>query len=289
MKVINTIDDLPIKLKSGGHFDLSEWEKYIDTCVPGGKDKCLNDMKACGMSWEDDILPVLENACANSTKRNEAVSVFTKVTAGLDARINAVFGRTLDADIYLYLGLCNGAGWVTDLGGRTTVLIGIEKVMELDWCDEDHMNGLILHELGHVYQGQYGRLKTDTSTTHDRFIWQLFTEGVAMVFEQELVGDKEYFHQDKDGWKKWCDENFTYIADTFRKELPQMTRENQRYFGDWVSFEGRADVGYYLGTRFVRFMLEKEDFDNIICYDIERVKYKFDGFIGENICKKQER
>ena len=28
-----------------------------------------------------------------------------------------------------------------------------------------------------------------------------------MVFEQEFIGDAEYFHQDRNGWKEWCDKN----------------------------------------------------------------------------------
>ena len=57
-----------------------------------------------------------------------------------------------------------------------------------------------------------------------------------------------------------------------------MTRENQRYFGDWVRFEGRGDIGYYLGTRFVRFLLQNDSFDQLIQYDIEKVKEEFERF-----------
>ena len=34
----------------------------------------------------------------------------------------------------------------------------LEKIMELGWCDTDAMIGLIVHELGHVYQSQFGVL-----------------------------------------------------------------------------------------------------------------------------------
>ena len=40
-----------------------------------------------------------------------------------------------------------------------------------------------------------------------------------------------------------------------------MTPENQRYFGDWVSFDGYGDVGYYLGTDLVRYLLKEESFE----------------------------
>ena len=54
-----------------------------------------------------------------------------------------------------------------------------------------------------------------------------------------------------------------------------MTRENQRYFGDWVRFDGHGDTGYYLGARFVRFLLESEDFDRVIQYGVDEVRRGF--------------
>jgi hypothetical protein len=38
------------------------------------------------------------------------------------------------------------------------------------------------------------------------------------------------------------------------------------------------DVGYYLGTRFVRFMMETDSFDNIIKYRLDMVKEEFKRF-----------
>lgn len=38
------------------------------------------------------------------------------------------------------------------------------------------------------------------------------------------------------------------------------------------------DVGYYLGTRFVRFMMETNSFDNTINYRLNMVKEEFNRF-----------
>ncbi|MBQ1467766.1 MAG: hypothetical protein IIZ27_04745, partial [Solobacterium sp.] len=179
-----------------------------------------------------------------------------------------------------------GAGWVTTINGKTVVLLGIEKIMELNWQDTDNMTGLIVHELGHVYQAQYGILHREFTQLVDHFLWQLFTEGVAMVFEQEIVGDSEYYHQDTNGWKLWCDQNAELIRQSFHNDIRYMTKENQRYFGDWVSFEGYGDTGYYLGTRFVRFLLETDRFDQIIQYSIEEVRQGFDYFMRTNLNKE---
>lgn len=141
------------------------------------------------------------------------------------------------------------------------------------------MTGLIVHELGHAYHLQYGAANERLEALPDPFLWRLFEEGIAMVFEQEVVGDSEYFHQDADGWKAWCDANAEKIKRSFYGDLPGMTRENQRYFGDWVRFEGRGDTGYYLGARFVRFLLDSDVFDTVIRYEFDEVKRGFERFM----------
>ena len=174
------------------------------------------------------------------------------------------------------LGLGNGAGWATTLNGKPTVLLGIEKIVELHWCSEDDMNGLVLHELGHVYAAQFG---TSLSPSREqRLLAQLFSEGIAMVFEQELVGNPNYFHQNVNGWTTWCHEHLSAIAHCFAAESPSLTRETQRYFGDRVSFEGYPDVGYYLGARFVRFLMEKMTFDEVLCLPLSQIQQSFDAF-----------
>ena len=145
----------------------------------------------------------------------ENVHTDRKLTKDLDAAIACRFHKTLDADLVLYLGLCNGAGWVTTVSGKTTILFGIEKIMELNWQDPGSMTGLIYHELGHVYQAQYGVLNRDGGSLEDQFLWQLFTEGIAMVFEQELVGDPDSFHQYNAGWKRWCRSHLDLIKRSF--------------------------------------------------------------------------
>ncbi len=267
-------------------FDKEKWETYIDAAVPGVKDLCLADMEEtvrAGYSWEEHYLPVLNGLFHKEDKLKEAVVSFRQITNRLDEKIKHTFGKTVDVDIVLYLGLCNGAGWVTPVNGKTSILLGIEKIIELDWCGTAAMNGLILHELGHVYQAQYGVLERDLALPSEHFLWQLFTEGIAMVFEQDLIDDTNYFHQDKNGWKQWCDAHIQKILRAFSHDLDSMTQENQRYFGDWVRFEGQPDVGYYLGTRFVRFMMESESFDRLITYDILQVKEAFARFMQTNI------
>jgi hypothetical protein len=153
--------------------------------------------------------------------------------------------------------------------------------MELNWHHLNSMLGLIYHELGHVYQAQFGILEREFGNDRQSFLWQLFTEGIAMVFEQEIAGQPDAFHQYDEEWKNWCDAHFSEIQHDFNADLPTLTFDTQRWFGDWVNYRGRGDVGYYLGCRFVRFILQKYAFDDILSFEIEQVEIEYQQFISE--------
>lgn len=283
MRIVDTSEQI-LSVFAAGRFDLQKWEAYMDACVPGVKNLCLDDTRevlAAGFSWEKDFLPVLNAVARDGEKREEAIRSFHAVTERLDKRITERFGRSPDAELILYLGLCNGAGWVTEQNGKPVVLLGIEKILELNWQGPDAMTGLIYHELGHVYQDCFGVLHREPEAMEDQMLWQLFTEGIAMVFEQELAGTPDYFHQYDRAWQRWCEENLERLKRAFAADLPAMTHDNQRYFGDWVRFEGHGDTGYYLGTRFVRFLLRTDSFDRLIRYELPAVRDGFARFLRD--------
>ena len=281
MRIINTSTKMLTSFEAG-HFDLEKWYNYIDDAVPGARQICTDDMKNCieaGFSWQNDFLPILDKVSADHAARNRTIREFCNITETLEEKMMEVFHKTVEADIVLYLGLCNGAGWAVTIFDRQVVLLGIEKIMELGWFEKEKMTALILHELGHIYHKQYGMWNERTNSLQEQFLWQLFTEGIAMVFEQEIIGDQEFYQQDTNGWKQWCDNHFEWIRDSFNRDRYTMDHKNQRYFGDWTSFEGYGDTGYYLGTRFIRYLMEKETFDKLILFDIEKIKESFEKYL----------
>lgn len=284
MKITNTLDKIKTVYKNG-EFNFNKWEEYVNSIYPNFAQLFIEDMnqtlKTGLFSYEKDYLPLL-NAVSRKTKAMEqALNSFNKATDNLERKIIERFGKSIDVEIIFYLGLLNGAGWVLDYNNKTLCLLGIEKIIELDWCDEKSMIGLIYHELGHVYQGQYGVLEREFESRKERFLWQLFTEGIANYFEQILVGDFEYYHCGDKEWKIWCDDNLDRIKKDFYNDLPQMTFENQRYFGDWVFYENHSDVGYYLGTKFVQFICINKNFNEILSLDIKTVTILYEKFLNE--------
>ena len=284
VQIIDTFSQIG-EVFCNGRFDLKRWREYINTIYRNTSDIFEDDLQeyidSGSYTYEDDILPLLNRVQGHPFLETLHTS-FVRVTNGLNQRIIDCFAHELEIDIVLYLGLCNAAGWVTDINGRDVILLGIEKILELSWYDEDSMYGLIYHELGHIYHKQYGAFEQEGRNQSQNFIWQLFTEGIAMYFELLLMNDLSYYHQNKDGWKNWCDAHFQQILMDFQADLPAMTRFNQRYFGDWVDYCGRADVGYYLGARFVQDLCSRYDFEQLIRLEIEEVTREFFRFAEEN-------
>ena len=99
-----------------------------------------------------------------------------------------------------------------------------------------------------------------------------------MVFEQELVGNPNYFHQNVNGWTAWCHEHLSAIAHCFAAEAARLTWLRQRFYVERVSFEGHPEVGFYLGARFVRFLMEKMTFDEVLRLPLSQIQQSFDAF-----------
>ena len=280
VKIIDTFSQIE-PLFDNGTFNIEKWESYINSIYDNSANVFKDDLRECLDSgnyvYEKDILPILNAVCDNPHLQT-LYSSFCKITDGLNKTIYDRFGCELNIDIVLYMGLCNAAGWITTINGRDVVLLGIEKILELNWCDVSSMYGLIYHELGHVYHKQYGIFHQHSDNRNLNFVWQLFTEGIAMHFEQVLINNFNYYHQDKNGWLEWCDNHFKQILEDFYNDLPTMTKSNQKYFGDWVSYHGKSDVGYYLGTKFVQQLCDKYDLVQLINLTIDDVYQEFSFF-----------
>lgn len=285
IRIIDTFDQVE-GLFDNSTFDLDKWGTYINSiyknCAHLFKDDIAQYTNSDKYTFEKDFRPVIEAVCRNP-KLEILHQSFLTVTDGLNQKVLEKFGRELDIDVVLYLGLGSSAGWVTNINGIDTVLLGIEKILELNWHTVDALYGLIYHELGHTYQAQFGILEQYSDDNKKNFVWQLFTEGIAMYFEQALVGDFNYFHGDMNGWKPWCDDHFTQILADFDLDSLTMTRMDQRYFGDWSDYHGRSDVGYYLGSRFVQYLAAAHKFDDLIRLNTNAIYDLYTDFVKENL------
>ena len=269
MNIINTCDKIKECFSKG--FDMSVWRKYAGEISKEFPSKCENDAK--NYDFNKAVLPVLE-AALNADKIDFVSNNFQIVVDTLNANLTKLFDTEPDINIILYLGLCNGAGWATTLDGKNTVLLGIEKIIELDWGDETNMRALILHEIGHLWHKMNGHLYIPDFTKRRKAIQQLYQEGVAMVCEHILCGDDEFYHQDKDGWLDWCRENEAEIKKEYLRRLDS-NESVQDFFGDWCSYKGYSDVGYYLGCRFVEYLMKNKPLKEIANMSYKKLNKSF--------------
>ena len=211
MRIINTYPEIvTLYGELGGTFDMTAWEAYAARISPSLVAMCKEDL--ADYDFDTEALPTLTNALNKRADLDKTHESFAAVTAGLPERFREIFGVDMDVDIVLYFGLCNGAGWATPLDGRFAVLLGVEQIIKLGWHSEKSMIGLIYHELGHILHLFHGHrralhMANERLTGGDKWLWQLYYEGIAMYCEQLLVGDFACYHQDVDGWADWCRAN----------------------------------------------------------------------------------
>ncbi len=232
-----------------GKFSISLWEKYVDSIFPNLSNKLKEDSK--NYNFEKEVLPVIQGLLKSKDKALMAHSAFIKATENLSNIAMEKLGENIDITIVLYLGLCNGAGWATEINGQKVILLGIEKIVELDWCSETALKGLIYHELGHIFHYKHRLLKDELNNCKEKSLFQLYTEGFAMYVEQLLCGDSEFYHQNTNGWLDWCKNNQKRMYQLFLTKIKN-EESTQDFFGDWNSIEGKSDVGYYLGCELVK-------------------------------------
>lgn len=285
LHIMNTCGQIE-NLFDHGVFAYDKWEKYMNAICPEAAAMLQETVKKYlntgNYTFDKDFLPVL-NAVYRNPELELLQKSFSTVTDDLNSKIIERFGKELSADLILYLGLGCSAGKVMEIDYSPVILLGIEKILELRWYTRNAMYGLVYHELGHAYHTQHGKLDQTTDDNRLSWVWQLFTEGIAMYFEQTLVGDPDFFHQDTNGWKSWCDEHFEQILHDFHQDLTTMTRFTQRYFGDWCDYHGHGDTGYYLGSRFIHFLRKSHSFHDLINLEISQIYHLYLKFVQRTL------
>ncbi len=274
MQLINTFHKIQ-NCFPNNMFDIEAWRKYTKEFSSELCEKCEQDSK--DYDFDKDIMPVLNNVILNKEAAATANASFIAIAERLSRNISQLFKSDIDPDIILYLGLCNGACWATTLDGRNAVLLGIEKIIELNWQNESDMQALIFHEIGHIWHKTYGNLNPHAQTSGEQSLAQLYREGIAMVCEQILCNDDNHYHQDKNGWLDWCTANKAEI----KREYLRRVKENestQDFFGDWCSYKNHSDVGYYLGCEFVKYLKQFYSLIEIANLNIGEIYKRFEDF-----------
>lgn len=251
MKIIDTFPKI-IDCFVDDVFNRECWENYANEISPRLAVKLKNDI--ADYDFQNDVLPVLNNVAHNFNKLEIAHQSFLFLTDGLSEKIQDILQTDLNVSIIFYLGLCNGAGWATELDENPVVLLGAEKIIELSWYLKSDMAGLIYHELGHIWHNKT-RLKIKKPFKNSN-LWQLYCEGIAMFIEQLLIENKKFYHQDKGDWLNWCETNRQKLLRAFLGRINNV-ESTRDFFGDRNHYQGKSDIGYYLGCEMIKVLSAK--------------------------------
>ena len=208
LSIIDTFSHIQQCFPSG-QFSLPEWQKYAAGIAAEFPDKIMDDI-AC-YRFEEDVLPVVQNVCTNWEKLELAHSSFQTAIDRISKQLMEKFHTNWEIQVIFYLGLCSGAGWATELNGKPAVLLGAEKILELKWYDYDRMFVLIAHEMGHLWHQSMGGVFGQAEAVDDKAVFQLYSEGVAVWFEQSLYGQDDFYLENHDGWLDWYIAHHTEI------------------------------------------------------------------------------
>ena len=255
----------------GEPFQIEKWMRYADLVYPELARKCRKDSEEYSLST--DIVPIIAQALKDPQRLRRLEKLFEEITEELRSRVHILFDYEPDVLVVLYLGLCNGAGWATKIGEQRVVLLGAEKILELNWDNKKKMQALVYHELGHIWHECAGSIGFMCQSAREHAIQQLYREGIAMVCEQILCSNMSYYHQGRE-WRIWCEENTERIKQEYfqRIENQEGVRE---FYGDWNHFEGYSDVGYYLGAQFIHYLMRNYSLKEIATFSYKEL---YQGF-----------
>lgn len=266
---------------AGAPFGLGAWRRYAEGIYPAHpgtesfREKIEADVR--GYDFEAQIRLVLEAALAEPPELEAAHASFLQAAEGLAEKLAEMLPGMPDVDVVFYLGLCNGAGWATAFRGKRTVLIGVEKVLELSWGGAKDMEALLYHELGHIWHEARLGGWPEMQTQAERSLFQLYREGIAMRCEQLLCGDDAFYHQDRGDWLRWCRENHAAITAEFDRRMAA-GENTQDFFGDWCAWRGHSDTGYYLGCEFVKHLMKRLPLSEAATLSIPEVAAAFSEY-----------
>ncbi len=223
------------------------WLEYIQK-YPELFEKIKWDYDRYSSDWRDylKVLSQIDITSLQITHRN-----LRKDIQKVQKVIKQCFGvESSMYNIVIYVGLENGAGWVTEFLEKPSILFGLEAISRLNWSSRTF--GLVAHEFGHLVH----RMLRDENIEklENEEIYLLYTEGIAQRIEDFISGRP--WHLEEKRWFEWCQRNNELLKKEFLRRVEEGEGLNM-LFGSWYSFMGWKFTGYYLSYEFILW-LEKE-------------------------------
>ncbi len=265
------VADAPIEAQ------IEAWATEYMAPYPALLDKQVTDYASAGVDWRAVARErVFPHMAARTPRMAAAHQAILRCHGDLAGRFRERLGADFAFRFVVYVGLECGAGWATILRfapldcardrqdkpyeGTPACLLGLEAIANLGWESEDHIRGLIAHELGHlahmVWRERAGVSALEESEAEPLF--RLYSEGLASRAEQVILGGQDTWHLAGEGdeWLAWCRAREGWLAGEYLRRA-DAGADVRDFFGSWFAIEGHSQAGYYLGRQVVH-SLERE-------------------------------
>ena len=275
IKLYDYPKQVPLLDVSSSENFITSWKKTLTDAELS--DACLTDSQS--YDFEKMCFTVIKSALNQPSKLEKVRARFHRVFERIEPLFQHHFGP-IEMKMHLLIGLCNGAGWVLRMDPMPTLLFGLEKIIELGWTEDEHLESLMLHEWGHVvhFHHRKGDIEPSTDVTKES-VMQLYMEGFAEYVE-ELIRTSS--HRQKQEWLNFCSTNIYLIKQTYL-DFMRMKKSTQPFFGDWVRVLGQPDLGYYLGLQWIKFMAKDNDLMTIAKLDYPDLEKNLIDFLTQAI------
>lgn len=235
------------------HVQVDGWVSEYMVNWPVLLKKQINQYQSEGVDWRQvgrkKIFPYLEKRLPEMRlARKRLLAESKRIIRKAQVRFNV----QMPMYVVIYVGIGLGAGWATTYLNSPALLFGLENIAEEGWTDKSEINGLITHELGHLFHS-FWREKVGK-----RFgsgpLWDLYTEGFADRFERVLQENgNSHIATDSNGrkWSEWCQKNSQWLASEFLKRL-ERKGDLRPFFGSWYQLRGHSQTGYFMGSEIIK-------------------------------------
>ncbi len=242
---------------------MKQYEKISSLCV---KDYAIN-----GYNWITET----EKTFIDSYKRRvHYMYIADMVEKVVSEFLNTIkrnsFIKPIKVDVVVYHGLWNAAGWATSIDGKRTVLLGIEKIIELGWDNRKAIKELISHELSHIIHGEYREdFYEEIKDPYQRDVMMIYVEGFAMYYQNKLA--KQIYYSRGEDWIKNCKDSILKLKKEYLLRLQDSKQTCKDFFGDWWNVFGISDSGYYLGMEFIERLMSIYEFEEVLVLPFSKI------------------
>ena len=129
VRIIDTFQDIDTCFTDTG-FCKEKWNQYISDYLPYAKEMIGKD--GAEYHFEEQVLPVLN---AVYDKKEEVIKLhnsFLRLMNSIEEKIRQKIQTLIDVVVVLYIGLCNGAGWVVSFSDMSHILLELLLVKCID-------------------------------------------------------------------------------------------------------------------------------------------------------------